>query len=120
MVEKGDLAKIVNGPNVQILNGADEWITIFDRALETTHPETRRDVRKGVLYAHQVPDRAIIFKLIETIDIIDELETKNTMNAQRVIPIFAWSFKVTGDDGTTNIITLNGKLRDFINNRSTL
>ena len=113
MAEKGDLSKLINGSNVQLLNGSDDWIGIFDIELETTHPETRRDVRKGVAYAHQVPDRGIRFKLLEDTSIVDELETKNTMNSRRVIPVFAWSFKVTADDGTTDTVTLNGKLRDM-------
>lgn len=114
MVEKGDLNKIVQSQNVTLLNGADDWVLIYEQKKEVTHPETRRVVRKGVKYAHEPPDRAIIFKILASTDVLAELRTKNTMNSRRVLPSFAWSFRMTPDDGSAaDTVTLNGVLRDM-------
>jgi len=113
-MDKGDLNKIIQSQNAKLLNGADEWVLIFDQKKEVTHPETRRDVRKGAKYSYSPPDRAIIFKLLASTDVLAELRTKNTMNSRRVLPSFPWTFRLIPDDGTANDdVTLNGVLRDM-------
>ncbi len=111
---------IITAQNVQLQVGAspgnnssttgDVLVKMREVEIEKDHPETRIDHGKTRNYTHASPDISIRFILSASKSVFAYIKTRNTVNAQNVLPIYPWNIKCTADDGTVKNLKIAGKL----------
>ena len=90
----------------------DKFTAMRELSLEIVHPESRINHGLKRTYGHGAPDIGIRFTLSVTKDVLDYLRTRGVRNSAGIIPIYRWAMKVTSNDATVKIITVNGKLTE--------
>lgn len=113
MVNKADYAKIVLADKVQLIIGSDDFNSLVDIKIISKHPKITEVSRAGRQKYYEPVDAMIKFSIELTQNILAELITKHTRNAQGALSTFAWSFKITAKDASTSTLVINGELSEL-------
>lgn len=112
MVTKQNLAKLVWAEKVEILLASDDFNGLLSTNLKSVHPKFTEVSRAGRQKFYEPLDAKLTFTIELTTDILDELVTKHT-RVNKILPTFAWTFKITGKDQLSDTLVLNGELADL-------
>jgi len=112
MVNKQDFAKLILADKVEILLGVDDFNAVISSNVKSVHPKFTEVTRGGRQKFYEPTDAKLTFEIELTEDIIDELIVKHT-RVNKILPTFAWTFKMVAKDGTTNSLVINGELSEL-------
>lgn len=112
MVSKQDFAKLALAERVELLNGADDWNGLISTNINSKHPKFTDVTRGGRQKWYEPADGVLKFTIDITIDIVTELITKHT-RVNKVLPTFAWIFRIHAKDNTFTDLTINGELSEL-------
>lgn len=120
----GDANKIIQNQNVKLLvsesagtvsSTANQTLAnIRDAFIGKSHNRNRVDHGRTKYYGHSSPDIILTFSISATSDAIGFLDTRCTLNAQNVLPTYAWNIVFTDDAGTSRTIKVAGKLEEVM------